>query len=119
MHMKRVLITALAAGLLNAGVLAGGAFGGERWNLNHPRRAEVNQRLHNQGQRIREGVKSGKLSQAQAQTLHQEDRQIRTEERADAAQNGSHITKAEQRQLNQQENAASKQIFQEKHPNAK
>lgn len=118
MQLKRVFVAAVAAGLLNAGILAGGAFGGEQWRLNHPRRAEVNQRLHNQNQRIKEGRQSGKLSQAQAQSLHQEDRQIRTEERADAAQNGSHITKAEQKQLNQQENAASKQIFQEKHPNA-
>lgn len=118
MQAKRVLITTLAAGLLNMGMLAGGAFGGERWNWNHPRRAEVNQRLHNQGQRIKEGLKSGKLSQAEAQTLHQEDRQIRTEERADAAEHGSHLTQAEQKQLNRQENTASKQIFQEKHPNA-
>jgi hypothetical protein len=118
MHTKRVLVTALVAGLLNAAMLAGAAFGGEPWKLNHPRRAEVNQRLHNQDQRVKEGLKSGKLSQAEAQTLHQEDRQIRNEERADAAEHGSHITKAEQRQLNRQENAASKQIFQEKHPNA-
>ena len=119
MRAKQILITALAAGLLNAGMLAGGAFGGERWKLNHPRRAEVNQRLHNQNQRINEGLKSGKLTPAQAQALHQEDHHIRTAERADAAQYGSHITKAEQWQLNRQENAASKQIFQEKHPKAK
>ena len=97
MNTKRVFVAALAASLLNAGMLAGGAFGGERWNLSHPRRAEVNQRLHNQSQRIKEGLKSGKLSPAEAQTLHQEDRQIRSEERADAAGHGSHITKAEQR----------------------
>jgi hypothetical protein len=33
-----------------------------------------------------------------------------------AAQNGGHITKAEQRALNQEENAVSRQIYQEKHP---
>jgi len=34
------------------------------------------------------------------------------------SQNGGHITKAEQAQLNQQENALSSQIFEEKHPSA-
>ncbi len=42
--------------------------------------------------------------------------QIRT--RADAAQNGGHITKAEQKQLNQQENAPSGEIYQEKYAGA-
>jgi len=32
-----------------------------------------------------------------------------------AAQNGGHITKAEQRQLNREENQVSKQIYEEKH----
>jgi hypothetical protein len=89
-----------------------------QWKQDHPRRAEVNGRLGNQNERINEGVQSGKLSPAEAQGLHQEDRQIRKEERADASQDGGHITKAEQKQLNQQENAASKNIFDEKHPDA-
>ena len=46
----------------------------------------------------------------QAAALHKEDHQIRTEERLMASQNGSHITKLEQKTLNQQENAVSKQI---------
>lgn len=50
------------------------------------------------------------MSKAQARTLHKEDRQIRREERNMAAQNGGHITKPEQRVLNQQENKVSRQI---------
>ena len=42
--------------------------------------------------------------------LHKEDRQIRQEERSMANRNGGHITKQEQRTLNQQENGVSKQI---------
>jgi len=42
--------------------------------------------------------------------LHKEDRQIRQEERSMASRNGGHITKQEQRTLNQQENGVSKQI---------
>jgi hypothetical protein len=80
------------------------------WQKAHPRRAEVNHRLANQNRRIHEERKEGELSAAQAAALHKDDRQIRQEERDMASQNGGHITKQEQRTLNQQENAVSKQI---------
>ncbi len=88
----------------------------KEWKKSHPRRAQVNRRLNNQNRRINQGVKSGKLTQEQAGQLKAEDKQIRTEERAMAAENGGHITKAEHKALNQQENAVSKQIYKEKHP---
>lgn len=50
-------------------------------------------------------VKDGDMTKA-----HQKDRQIRHEERAMANQNGGHVTKTEQKALNRQENAVSKQI---------
>ena len=80
------------------------------WKKDHPRRAEVNKRLNNQDKRINQERKEGEISKAQAQKLHKEDRQIRGEERAMASQNGGHITKQEQRTLNQQENVVSRQI---------
>lgn len=80
------------------------------WQKAHPRRAEVNHRLANQTRRIHEERKEGDLTPAQAAALHKDDRQIRQEERDMASQNGGHITKQEQRTLNQQENALSKQI---------
>jgi hypothetical protein len=70
----------------------------------------VNKRLGNQNQRINKEVKTGQINKAQAATLHKDDRQIRKEERTMASQNGGHITKQEQKTLNQQENAVSKQI---------
>ena len=76
----------------------------------HPRREQVNHRLANQNKRIKQEVKEGDLSKAQAANLHQQDHQIRQEERLMASQNGGHITKQEQRVLNQQENALSTQI---------
>ena len=118
MLRKLVVGTALAIVALSMGVPGGTALGGEKWNAHHPRRAEVNHRLHNQNERIKEGLKTGKLTPQQAKALHQQDVQIRQEERADAAQYGGHITRTEQQQLNQQENALSQQIFQEKHPSA-
>lgn len=84
------------------------------WQKNHPRRAEVNQRLNNQNRRIRQGVQSGKLSPDQAKALHQEDHSIRQEERQDAAQQGGHITRQQKRALNRQENQVSRQIRQQK-----
>ncbi|TFW07008.1 hypothetical protein E4K72_09460 [Oxalobacteraceae bacterium OM1] len=92
---------------------AGGAMAQDKdtkWEKQHPRREQVNKRLANQNKRIAEERKEGDLTKAQARKLHKEDHQIRQEERDMAAQNGGHITKSEQRVLNQQENAVSKQI---------
>ncbi len=89
---------------------AGSAMAVTQWKKDHPRRAEVNKRLNNQDRRINKERKDGEISKSQAQALHKEDRQIRKEERSMAAQNGGHITKQEQRTLNQQENAVSRQI---------
>jgi len=80
------------------------------WQANHPRRVEVNSRLAVQNFRINRGVADGRVTPLQAQRLHAEDRAIRNEERAMAGFNGGHITRAEQRALNQQENAVSRQI---------
>lgn len=77
---------------------------------NHPRREQVNERLENQNRRIRDEVKEGDMTKAQGAKLHREDRQIRQEERLMASQNGGHITAQEQKTLNQQENAISRQI---------
>ncbi len=83
-----------------------------QFQKNHPRRDQVNERLANQNRRINQEVKEGEMTPQQARKLHREDRQIRQEERDMASQNGGHITKSEQRVLNQQENAVSRQIGQ-------
>ncbi len=86
------------------------AFAESNWAENHPRRAQVNQRLANQNSRIRNERKEGEITKAQARNLHREDHAIRQEERDMASQNGGHITKQEQRVLNHQENKVSRQI---------
>jgi len=88
------------------------AFAETQWEKNHPRRDQVNDRLENQNHRINQEYREGEISKGQARQLHKEDRGIRQEERDMAAQNGGHITKSEQRVLNQQENAVSRQIGQ-------
>jgi len=91
------------------------SFADGNWDANHPRRAEVNDRLANQNRRVDNGVANGKLTPGQANQIHREDHAIRNEERADAAAHGGHITKPEQRQINRQENHVSRQIHAEKH----
>ena len=87
----------------------------QSFRANHPRRAQVNDRLANQSQRIENGVASGQITRDQARQLHQQDRFVRQEERTMASQNGSHITRAEQKALNQQLNSLSQDIFTQKH----
>jgi hypothetical protein len=100
---------ALAATLAVLSV-AGTASADTTWQKNHPRREQVNHRLNNQDKRIHSDVKDGTLTKGQAASLHKEDHQVRQEERDMATQNGGHITKSEQKVLNQQENGISKQI---------
>ena len=92
------------------GTSATTAFAGGNWGANHPRREQVNDRLQNQNRRINQEVREGKITNGQAQQLHQEDHAIRQEERTMSKLNGGHITAAEQKSLNQQENAVSRQI---------
>lgn len=105
----KALIFALASAFLFSS--AGSVLAAEtQWQKSHPRRAEVNKRLARQNQRIRKEVKEGDMTNAQAATLHKNDRQVRKDERSMAAQNGGHITKQEKRTLNQQENQLSREI---------
>jgi len=107
---RKALLIAVVTTLV--GSLAGNAGAETQWQKAHPRRAEVNARLKNQNKRINQEVKEGELTKQQAAKLHNEDHQIRQEERDMASQDGGHITKSEQKVLNQQENAVSKQIGQ-------
>jgi hypothetical protein len=108
MFTKRIVAVALA-GVFAIG-MAGSALAESQWEKDHPRRDQVNDRLQNQNKRIHQEVKEGEISKAQAGQLHKDDRQIRREERLMASQNGGHITKQEQKTLNQQENHVSQQI---------
>jgi hypothetical protein len=103
---------ALALAAFFSTAIAAGAMAETQWDKTHPRRDQVNDRLQNQNKRIHHEVKEGELSKAQAAKLHKDDHQIRQEERDMASQDGGHITKQDQRALNQQENGVSRQIGQ-------
>jgi hypothetical protein len=92
---------------------AGSAFAGAGFNASHPRRAEVNHRLANQNGRINQDARDGELSHSQARQLHRDDGQIRQEERDMASQDHGHLTRADQRALNQQENGVNHQMAQD------
>jgi hypothetical protein len=100
----------IAIALATLGTSMTGASAETLWQYNHPRRAEVNERLGYQNYRIHDGVEDGRISPWRAARLHAEDRTIRLEERTMARFNGGYITPAEQRALNQQENVVSRQI---------
>ncbi|HLH95115.1 MAG TPA: hypothetical protein VKW08_08350 [Xanthobacteraceae bacterium] len=100
--------TVILAAIL--GLATTSAFAETWWERNHPRRDQVNDRLENQDRRINREYREGELSYWQARHLHQEDHAIRKEERAMAGFDHGHITGAEERALNQQENAVSGQI---------
>lgn len=107
--VKNVVIATLLT-VAAAASFAQAPAGETQFDKTHPRRAEVNHRLAHQDKRIHKEVKEGEMTKAQAAQLHKEDRGIRKEERLMASQNGGHITKQEQRTLNEQENKVSAQI---------
>jgi hypothetical protein len=106
---KRASLTLTVAALLSIGV-ASSAMADTAWEQSHPRRDQVNDRLARQNLRIRHEVKEGDMTRAEAARLHHQHHQIRREERLMASQNGGHITRQEQKALNQQENRVSREI---------
>ncbi|MFY9659259.1 MAG: hypothetical protein WAJ97_01470 [Terriglobales bacterium] len=81
----------------------------------HPRVNEVNQREENQQQRIGNGVKNGELNAHQTANLEKREANVQNREQRDMAKNGGHLTKAEQRGINRQQNRISKSIYKDKH----
>jgi hypothetical protein len=104
-HFAKTIILAAILGFA-----ANSAFAETWWERNHPRRDQVNDRLENQDRRINHEYREGEISGWQARRLHQEDHTIRNEERAMAGFDRGHITRADERALNSQENVVSGQI---------
>jgi hypothetical protein len=81
---------------------------------NHPLRSQVLKRDANLNYSLNkdEGHLGGNYS-----TIQSEDKSIAQQEQQDAAQNGGHITRTEQQQLNQEETGVRNQIKQDYNPN--
>jgi WXXGXW repeat (2 copies) len=83
-----------------------------------PAMSRVNAREGNQQARIANGVKSGELTPRETSHLENKEAHINNEVHNDRAANGGHLTQQERAQVNHQQNAVSKQIYDDKH-NAK
>jgi len=81
----------------------------------HPRVNQVNGREENQQQRIGNGIKSGKLNSQQAANLEKREASVQNREKRDMAEHNGHLTKAEQKGINRQQNRISKSIYKDKH----
>ncbi len=79
-----------------------------------PRVNQVNRREGNQQQRIANGVKNGKLTPQQTANLEKREGNLENREKKDMAAHNGHLTKAEQRGLNRQENRISRSIARDK-----
>jgi hypothetical protein len=82
----------------------------------HPRVNQINRREAKQQQRIGNGVKSGKLHSQQAAHLEKREANVQNREQKDMAKHNGHLTKAEQKGINRQQNRISKSIYKDKHP---
>lgn len=97
-------------------LILGAVANGESFKKEHPRRNEVNERVRDQRARIRQGLKNGTLTKAQAAAERKDLKNIKAQEHDDVKDNGGYITKSEQKQLNGDLNKNSKQIYGDKHP---
>jgi hypothetical protein len=125
--MKRTLLLSIAtvafSGLLTVSAVAQNpntqGAGPGVVDPNHPRVNEVNQREQNQQNRIANGVKSGQLTPAETQKVEKQQQHIQNQEKKDMAKDNGHLTKANQAQLNKEQNKASKNIYDKKHNDKK
>jgi hypothetical protein len=76
---------------------------------------QVGARRDNQQQRIANGVRSGQMSPSEAAKTEGREQNINQHVAADRQANGGKLTPAERKNINQRQNAASKQVHQEKH----
>ncbi len=75
----------------------------------------IQQRKENQQDRIGNGVKTGQLTAGETVNLERKESGINKEERNMRQQNGGTLTSADKQTINQQQNAVSNQIYNDKH----
>jgi hypothetical protein len=81
----------------------------------HPRVNQVNGRETRQQNRIANGVNNGSLSAKQAGNLEKREASVQNREQKDMAVHNGHLTKAEQKGINRQQNRISRSIYKDKH----
>ena len=81
----------------------------------HPRVNQVNGREANQQKRIANGINNGSLNAKQAGNLEKREASVQNREQKDMAAHNGHLTKAEQKGINRQQNRISNTIYKDKH----
>jgi hypothetical protein len=80
---------------------------------------EVGQRRENQQDRIANGIRNGSLTAGETAHLEGREQNINKQISADRAANGGKLTPQEHKQINREQNGASRQIYREKHNNVR
>jgi hypothetical protein len=84
-------------------------------NTAHYGNNQVGQRRENQQDRIAQGIKSGQLTAGETAKLENQQKGINQQVKADRQANGGKLTQGEKQQVNKEQNAASKNIYDKKH----
>jgi hypothetical protein len=79
---------------------------------------EVGQRRENQQDRVANGIRNGSMTPGEAARTENREQGINQQVRADRAANGGRLTGQEKRQINHEQNGASRQIYRQKHNGA-
>jgi len=84
-------------------------------NTAHYGNNEVGQRRENQQDRIANGLRSGSMNAGQTARVENREQGINEQDHADRQANGGKLTGQEHRQINREQNGASRQIYRDKH----
>src|SRR6202035_1791395 len=84
-------------------------------NTAHFGNNKVGQRRENQQDRIAQGVKSGQLTAGETAKLEKQQQGINKQVAADREANGGTLTASEKKQVNREQNQASRNIYRKKH----
>jgi hypothetical protein len=84
-------------------------------NTAHYGNNKVGQRRENQQDRIAQGIKSGQLTPSETAKLEKQQQGINKQVAADRKANGGTLTAAQKKQINKEQNQASRNIYHKKH----
>ena len=84
-------------------------------NTAHFGNNKVGQRRENQQDRIAQGIKSGQLTPAETTKLEKQQKGINKQVAKDRKANGGTLTAGEKKQINKEQNKASRNIYRKKH----
>ena len=84
-------------------------------NTAHYGNNKVGQRRENQQDRIAQGIKSGQLTAGETAKLEKQQQGINKQVAADRQANGGTLTASEKKQVNREQNQASRNIYRKRH----